>query len=74
MQCVLDGYTVWYAKKQRNRNEITAIIKGKTTGLHLWGGAQQTFLNTQMALESLVKVVGRGEVGIIGYQSNIYAC
>ena len=44
------------------------------TGLHKLGGAHQTFLNTQFTWESLVMVVGRGEVGIAGYQPNIDAC
>ena len=34
----------------------------------------QTFLNTQITWENRVRVVGRGEVGITGYQPNIYAC
>ena len=28
-----DAYEVSYAKRQRNRDEMTAIIKGKTDGL-----------------------------------------
>ena len=43
------------------------------TGLHLWGGAHETFLNTQIAQESRVRVVDRGEDYITGYQPNIYA-
>ena len=43
------------------------------TGLHTWGVAQQTFLNTQFTWESLERVVGRGEVVITGYQPNIDA-
>ena len=49
------------------------LLTTTVTGLHLWGAAHQTFLNTQITLESRVKVLGRGEVGNMGYQPNIYA-
>ena len=43
------------------------------TGLHKWVGLTKTSRNTQFTWESLVRVVGRGEAGITGYQSNIVA-
>ena len=43
-------------------------------GPFIGGEAHQTFQNTWITWESLVRVVGRGEVGLSGYRSNIYAC
>ena len=60
--------------KESEINMSSMIFFGlDITGLHKWGGAHQTFLNTQFTWESLVRVVGRGEVGITGHQPYIDA-
>ena len=55
-------------KKTLKKTDVVGL-----TRLHKWGGAHQTFINTQITSESLVRVEGRGEVGITGYQPNIDA-
>ena len=37
-------------------------------------GAHKTFLSTQFTWEAYQGGIGRGEVGITGYQTNIHAC
>ena len=56
-----------------SKTKIRVTLTDRSTGLHLWDGAHQTFLNTQITWESLVRVIGRGEVGMTGYQPNSYA-
>ena len=57
---------------QKNTLYIKRLIPGcASTALHKWGGAHQTFLNTQFTGESPLRVVGRDEVDTTGYQPNI---
>ena len=62
--------------KKFNLLNVSMFFSSKiTTQVSIYvTGAHQTFLNTQFTWEANIKRVGRGEVGITGYQPNVYAC